>query len=90
MNPLKKLFNKQNRTFDLGVLQVRVHLHRLEHVDDLVQSLGEGFEFAEDVHLGELEFTLVGHFFKAGLGLKVEERTQFSDDRCSSIYHTKK
>ena len=48
---------------------MRVHLHRVEHVDDVLQSAREGVELAEDVHFGELKLALVGHGLELGLSL---------------------
>ena len=48
---------------------MRVHLHRLKHLDDLHNAAGEKIKLAEYVHLGEFEFPLVGLILKLCLGL---------------------
>ena len=73
----------QRLTFNLGVGEVRVHLHRLEHLDDLLESLHERVELSEDVHLGELELPLVRHLLQARLRLSGEHSTAATIDRCT-------
>jgi hypothetical protein len=43
---------------------VRVHLHRIKHVDDLRQSATESVELSKDVHLGKLKLSLLGSLLK--------------------------
>ena len=77
----------QRLTFNLGVGEVRVHLHGLEHLDDLLESLHERVELGEDVHLGELELPLVWHLLQARLRLSRQHSTATNDVQhmCSTV-----
>lgn len=47
---------------------MRVHRDGLKHLNDLLQSSGEGVKLSKDVHFGELERPLVGHLLQLFLG----------------------
>lgn len=47
---------------------MRVHRDGLKHLNDLLQSSGEGVKLSKDVHLGELKRPLVGHLLQLFLG----------------------
>ena len=46
-------------SFNLGVSEVRVALHRLKHLRDSTQTTRKSVELAENVHFRELELSLV-------------------------------
>ena len=48
---------------------MRVHLHGVKHLDDLLQAAGEGVKLAKDVHLREVKRPLILHGLQLLLGL---------------------
>lgn len=78
-------------TFNFGLRQMRVHGDGLKHLNDLLQSSSEGVKLSKDVHLGELEWPLIGHLLQLFLGfmeaalvllIELDAVVEFTDDVC--------
>ena len=61
-------YNKHNLTFNLGIWQMRIHLHCLKHLNNLFQASHECIKLAENIHLRELKLPLIRHWLKLFLG----------------------
>ena len=68
---------------------MRIHGDGFKHLDDFLQSSGKGVKLSKNVHLRELEWSLVRHLFQLFLGfveaalvllVQLDAVVEFADD----------